>query len=110
MSVKANINHLKGAPRKARLVADMIRGKSVNDALNILRFTKKYVSVDFLKLVNQALANAGQKGGYDPDNLFVSKIEVNQGPTSKRFRPRSRGMASPLIKRTSHIKLELGER
>ncbi len=108
MSVKSKIRYLRVTPRKARLVADMIRGKKVQAALNQLMFCNKYVAKDFIKLLRQAIANAEQKGGYDPDRLVVQKVEVNQGPTMKRFMPRARGMASPILKKMSHIELEIG--
>ncbi len=110
MSVKASIKHLRVSPRKARLLADMIRGKSVQKALDALRFTKKKTSIDFIKLVKQAVANAGQKASVDTDQLIVGKVFVNQGPVMKRFMPRAKGSASPILKRFSHIYLELIER
>lgn len=110
MTVKASVKHLRVSPRKARLVADMIRGLQVQKALNALAFSSKSVALDFSKLLKSAINNADQKGGIDPDNLYISRLEVGDGPTMKRFMPRARGMASSIMKRTSHIKIELEER
>lgn len=91
------------APRKVRLVADLIRGKGVEEALNILQFTEKRSSEPLAKLLKSAVANADEKGNVNVDKLFVSKITVDGGPTIKRFRPRAMGRATPILKRTSHI-------
>lgn len=110
MSAKARISHLRVTPRKARLVADLIRGKKVQEALDILAFTNRYVSKDFTKLLRSALANAEQKGGMDPDNLFIKTLMVDQGPIIKRWQARARGVAAKIQKKTSHITLVLGEK
>lgn len=109
-SVKAKISYLRVAPRKARLVCDLVRGKKVGQALDILRFTKKGCSRDILKLLLSAVANANVKGGFDVDNLFVQKITVDPGPILKRWLPRARGMATPIQKRTSHVTVVLTEK
>lgn len=106
----ARIRFLRVTPRKAMLVANLIRGKKVQDALDTLSFTKRYVATDFKKLVKSAMANAEQKGGMDPDNLYVKKVTVDRGPIMKRWSARARGMASKIEKRTSHITLVLDEK
>ncbi|MCC7344032.1 50S ribosomal protein L22 [Deltaproteobacteria bacterium PRO3] len=110
MSAKACISYLRVTPRKARLVADLIRGKKVQAALDLLSFTNRYVAKDFKKLLRSALANAEQKGGMDPDNLIVKTVMVDQGPTIKRWQARARGSAYKIEKKTSHITLILEEK
>lgn len=105
----AKLRHLRIAPRKVRLVADLIRGKNVEEALSILQFTNKRSSVPLAKLVQSAVANADQKEGVDIDRLYISKICVDGGPTIKRFRPRAMGRATPILKRTSHISIALDQ-
>jgi large subunit ribosomal protein L22 len=108
--VKAKISYLRVAPRKARLVCDLVRGKKVQEALDLLRFTKRGCSRDILKLIQSAVANANVKGGFDVDNLYVHRIRVDQGPILKRWLPRARGMATPIQKKTSHITVILTEK
>ena len=91
------------APRKVRIVADLIRGKSVADALAILKFTPKRGAVLLNKVLRSAIANAENNFDMDSDNLVVSKCFVDEGPTLKRIHPRSRGQAFSIFKRTSHI-------
>lgn len=105
----ARLRHLRMAPRKARIIAKMIRGKDVTQAINELRFTKKAGSREFFKLLVSAVANAEDKGGVDVDNLVVSEVYVDQGPTLKRWRPRAMGRATRIEKKTSHITLEVSE-
>ncbi|MFH1820551.1 MAG: 50S ribosomal protein L22 [Candidatus Nealsonbacteria bacterium] len=109
MPVKAKVSYLRIAPRKVRLVADLIRGKKAIDAKNILGFTTKKAAEPILKLLNSALANAKNNLKIETDNLFVSKIEVNEGPKLKRWRPRARGRAFEIQKKTSHVNLILDE-
>lgn len=104
---KAQLRHLRIAPQKVRLVADLIRGKQVEEALNILQFTQKRSSQPLAKLVKSAVANADQKGGVDIDSLYVGKCFVDGGPVLKRFMPRAQGRATPIIKRTSHVTVAL---
>src|SRR3990167_2975697 len=108
--VKAKIRYLRVAPRKTRLVCDLIRGMKVQKALDTLRFTKRACSRDILKLILSAVANANVKGGFDVDNLYVHRITVDQGPILKRSLPRARGMATPIQKKTSHISVILTEK
>jgi large subunit ribosomal protein L22 len=90
-------------------VADLIRGKKVEDALDILAFTPRKASRLISKLVKSAIANAGQNESIDVDTLFIKKVFVNGGPTLKRFRPRAMGRATTIRKRTSHITVVLDE-
>ena len=104
--VKAQLKSYRQSPRKVRLVADLVRGKKVNDALALLSFTTKRASNPFGKLISSAIANA--KGlSILPENLIVKKISVDAGATLYRRRPRSRGMANTIRKRTSHISVTL---
>src|SRR5512139_1414589 len=108
MEVKAKLRFVRVGPRKAQLVADLIRGKGSEEALNILTFTKKAAAKTVIKLLKSALANANQKK-VDVDHLYVKKITVDQGPTMKRFMPRALGRATTIRKRTSHINIVLDE-
>jgi large subunit ribosomal protein L22 len=95
------------APRKARLVADEIRGKSVPEAASILQFTNKRAAGIVGDVIKSAAANAEHNFEADPDVLRVKTIKVDEGPTIKRFRPRAMGRATMIRKRTSHITVEL---
>ena len=110
MEIRARLRFVRIAPRKARLVADLIRGKKSEEALNILTFTKRGASETIIKLLKSAIANATQKKTIDVDRLYVKKITVDQGPTMKRFTPRALGRATTIRKRTSHIHMILDER
>lgn len=109
MQVSAKLRNLHIAPRKVRLVADLIRGKKAEQALSILNFTTKGASEPILKLVKQAMANAKNNLQLDPNNLFVFKISVDEGPKQKRWMPRARGQAYEIQKKTSHINLIMEE-
>lgn len=108
MEARAIAKYTRIAPRKVRLVVDLIRGKETEDAVNILRFTTKVASKTVLKVLNSAVANAQQKGARG-DALVVSEVYVDEGPTLKRFRPRAMGRASRIRKRTSHITVVVTE-
>jgi large subunit ribosomal protein L22 len=110
MEVKARLRFARISPRKARLVADLVRGKRSEEALNILSFTKKASGKILIKLLKSAIANATQKKTIDIDRLYVKQIMVDQGPTMKRFQPRALGRATTIRKRTSHINIVLDER
>lgn len=103
MEIKANLNYLRISPRKVRLVSDLIKGKAVRDVEIILRSTTKRSALPILKLVRSAVANAKNNFQIDKNTLFVKNILVNKGPTLKRSLPRSRGMTTPINKRSSHI-------
>ncbi len=104
MEATATLKYLKASPQKVRLVADLVRGKKVEEALQILRFTKKSCAKDLEKLVRSAVANAENKEATaDVDDLVVSKIYVNDGPREKRVQPAPMGRAYRIQKRKSHI-------
>lgn len=107
---KACLRSLRVTPQKVRLVADLIRGKQVEEALNILLFTPKKSAKPLEKLLRSAVANADQQGGVDLDNLYVGAVTVDHGPTLKRFRARAMGRAAPILKRTSHVTIGLEQR
>jgi len=107
MPVTAKLCYLKIAPRKVRLVADLIRGKSVEEAENILNFTTKKVVLPLLKLLKQATANAKNNFQLVKENLYISKIVVDEGPKLKRWIARARGRADEIQKKTSHITMTL---
>jgi large subunit ribosomal protein L22 len=109
MEIKAKLSNLRTAPRKVRLVADLVRGKSVPQAQSILLFTVNKSARHVLKLLNSAVASAKNNNQLSEENLFISKITVDEGPKLKRWHPMSRGRAFPIIKRCSHIALTLGE-
>lgn len=108
MPAVAKLKYLRVAPRKMRLVADLIRGKSVEEAKTILNFTNKKAAFVLTKLLKSAIANA-KNLGLEEKNLFISKITVDEGPKYKRWMPRARGAASEIQKKTSHITLILDE-
>ncbi len=110
MEAKAIARYIRIAPRKARLVVDQIRGKNVIDAENILRFSERGASEVVFKVVHSAAANANDLYGLRPENLYVKEAYVDQGPTLKRFRPRAKGSASPVRRRTSHITIVVASR
>ncbi|OGZ24611.1 MAG: 50S ribosomal protein L22 [Candidatus Nealsonbacteria bacterium RIFCSPLOWO2_01_FULL_43_32] len=107
MPSTASLPYLRIAPRKVRLVADLIRGKSVIQARDILNFTTKKAARPLLKLLNSAIANAKDNLKLDEAQLFITKIEVDEGPKLKRSRPRARGQAYEIQKKTSHLNLVL---
>jgi large subunit ribosomal protein L22 len=110
MEVKASLKYARIGAQKARLVADLIRGKGVNEALKSLTFLDKKGGDLFKKLLESAVANAEQKNVIDVDNLFIKTVFVDQGPSMKRFRPRAQGRAFMVKKKISHINLVLDER
>ena len=105
--VRARARYVRSAPRKARLVMDHIRGKPVEQAQAILRHAPRAVSVDILKLLNSAVANAESNHELGADELRIRKAFVDEGPTIKRYRPRALGRATRIHKRTSHMTIEL---
>ncbi|MFA5838668.1 MAG: 50S ribosomal protein L22 [Candidatus Paceibacterota bacterium] len=108
--MKATLKQYRQSPRKVRLVADSIRGKSVNKALAELRFVSRRASGPIEKLLKSAVSNAEKNSNKDREKLFVKEIRVDEGITMKRMMPRSRGRGFRINKRASHITLELGER
>ncbi len=110
MRVKAVSKYVRSSPQKARLVADLVRGKSVPEALAILRFANKSVAHDFRKTVQSAAANAENNFQLEPANLYIAEIFADDGPVFKRLRPRSRGRGDQYVKRTSHLTVVVDER
>ncbi|MDI2586280.1 MULTISPECIES: 50S ribosomal protein L22 [Psychrobacillus] len=107
---KAIAKTVRIAPRKVRLVVDLIRGKQVGEAVAILQLTPKTASPVVEKVLKSAVANAEHNYDLDINNLVVSEIFVDEGPTLKRFRPRAQGRASAINKRTSHITVVVSEK
>jgi large subunit ribosomal protein L22 len=105
--VRARARYVRCAPRKARLVIDHIRGKSVDEARAILRHTPRSASRDVLKVLESAVANAESSHELTADELTVAKAFVDEGPTIKRYQPRALGRATRIRKRTSHMTIEL---
>ena len=103
MQTKAVAKYVRVSPRKARIVVDTIRGKNVVDALDSLSFNERAVSEVVSKVVSSAAANAEHNYGVRRENLVIKEAYVDEGPTIKRYRPRAKGSASPINKRTSHI-------
>ena len=110
MEAKATLKFARLSPQKTRLVVDMIRGRGVQDALNILKFSPKRSAAIVSTLVSSAIANAEQNGVDDVDRLIVKAISVDQGPALKRFMPRAQGRATKIRKPTSHITVVLDEK
>ncbi|MFA5432060.1 MAG: 50S ribosomal protein L22 [Candidatus Paceibacterota bacterium] len=107
MAFEVKLNHLHIAPRKARLVADLVRGKTAEEAQTILNFTVKRACDPILKLLNSALTNAKLTKNISASDLFISKITIDEGPAGKRVLPKSRGRGEVVKKRTSHVILIL---
>ena len=111
MDVKARLRHVRLAPQKTRLVADMIRGKNVTEAMNVLTFTRKKAARALQALLKSALANAEENHKVvDVDDMVVKKITVDEGVAWKRQMPRARGTANQIKKRTSHVTIVLNEK
>ena len=110
MEAKAMARTVRIAPRKARLVIDLIRGKQVGEAYAILKHTPKAASPVVEKVLKSAIANAEHNLNLDINSLYVKEAYVNEGTTLKRFRPRAQGRASQINKRTSHITIVVAEK
>ncbi len=106
----ATLRHVRISPQKVRLILGLIEGKEVDRALDILQFAPKKGAQIVSKLLKSAISNAREKGSVDLDELLVSGCWADPGRTMKRFMPRARGMATPILKRSSHITLVLGAR
>lgn len=104
--MKAVLKNYRQSPRKVRLIADLVRGKTVKEALATLAFVDKRAAEPFAKVIRSAAANAAQ-AGTQADSLKIVKVTVDKGVTFKRFMPRARGSASPINRRSSHITIEL---
>jgi len=105
--VRASARYVRIAPRKVRVVADQIRGRDVEDALALLRFSPRGASVTLMKLIESAAANAENNHDLDPEEMRISEISVNEGPTMRRYRARARGRATRIDKRSCHINVAL---
>jgi len=108
MGWQAKHRYARISARKARLVTDLIRGRDVQDALNILKFTPNRAAVMISKVLTSAIANANEAEA-DVDRLYVDEAYVDEGPTIKRWHPKDRGRAHPIMKRTSHITVVVEE-
>ena len=109
MEARAKLSYARISSRKVKIVIDMIRNKTVGDAMGILKTTPKAASELLIKLLESAMANAVNNHNMNADNLYVAEIFANQGPTLKRVRPRAQGRAFRIRKRTSHITIVLKE-
>lgn len=110
MEAIARIKYQRGSAKKVRLVADLIRGKNVLEAKKILAFSRRKAGRILMKVINAAIANAANKAGkIEPDNLVVSRIFVDEGPTLKRYRPRAMGRADLLRRRTFHVTMAVSD-
>ena len=109
MEVSARLRFVRLSPRKARLVADQIRGLPVERADEVLTFSRKRAAFVIKKVLDSAIANAEHNEGADIDELRVSSVCIDQGPVHKRFRPRARGRATRILKPTSHITLTVAD-
>lgn len=109
MEVKAKLKFARISPQKARLVVDQVRGLPVENALEVLSFSQKKAAAMVKKILDSAIANAEHNEGADIDDLTITKVMVDQAPTMKRIRPRAKGRANRILKRTSHITLFVGD-
>lgn len=110
MEARAIAKHVRIAPRKIRIVADLVRGKNVSEAMAILRFTPKVGSKVVEKVIRSAVANAEHNNDMNVDALYISEIFVDQDSTMKRIHPRSRGQAFKILKKSSHVTVVVKER
>lgn len=110
MGKEATLRYLRVSPRKVRMVGDAIRGEKVSKALDYLQFSGRGVAKPLSKLVKSAVVNASKEKGVDIDNLYIKELRVDGGPVMKRWLPRAKGMATPILKRTSHVKIVLDEK
>ena len=110
MEARAVSKYLRVSPQKTRLVADMVRGKKVDEALILLRFTPKKSGRLITKVLRSAMANAENTKTVDLEKLYIKTIKIDQGPRLKRFRPRAMGRATKIIKPSSHITVVLDEK
>lgn len=110
MEVRAIAKHIRISPLKVNYICSEIRGKHVDEALAILQFTPKRGAKVLEKVLNSAIANAENNFNLDRDDLYVSEAYANEGPQMKRWRPKARGMAHPIIKRSSHVGVVVKER
>jgi large subunit ribosomal protein L22 len=110
MEVAAKLKHARISPQKCRLVADQVRGKPVEQALQILTFSPKKAAAIIKKVLESAIANAEHNEGADIDELKVSTIFIDEGPTMRRWKARAKGRVNHIIKRTSHVTVKVGDK
>ena len=110
MEAKAYLRYVRISPRKVQIVCDLIRGKDAGTAMAILAQTPKAASEPMLKLLKSAVANAEHNNGMDVENLYVSTVVANPGPTLKRGMPRAKGSYNRILKRTTHITIGVSEK
>lgn len=110
MEAKAIAKYVRISPLKVNYICDEIRGQKVDDALSMLKFTNKRGAYELYKVLHSAVANAENNLHLDRDSLYVKKAYANDGPTMKRFRPKAKGMAYPILKRSSHIGVVVAEK
>ena len=109
MKVIAEGKNIRISPRKVKLVADNLIGKNASETLEVLRFVQKKASLPLSKVLKSAINNATNNNKLNEKKLVIKEVVVNEGPRLKRYLPRSRGMANPIIKRTSHIRVVVEE-
>lgn len=110
MEIKASAKFVRTSPKKMRLVVNLVRGLDVDEAIIQLNFSKKDAALPVSKLIKSAIANGAESDDLKSNNLFIKEIRVDEGPTLKRWMPRAMGRATPIRKRSSHIKLILAEK
>jgi large subunit ribosomal protein L22 len=110
VEARAIAKYVRISPRKMKPIVDLVRGKNIDEALAILKFTPRKGARVLEKVINSAVANAENNYGMDRDSLYVYQVYANQGPTLKRWRPRAQGRAYQILKRTSHIGVVVKER
>ena len=110
MEIRAKGRFIRISPQKIRLVMEQVRGKKVEEALNLLSFAPQKGARILKKLLDSAVANAQQNADVDVDSLYISKVYADEGPTLKRWRPRAQGRATRIRKRTSHLTIILDEK
>ncbi len=108
--MKANLRRIRLSPKKANIVAGLVRGKAVEEALNILKFTPKKSAAAIYKVLQSAASNAETNDGKDRKNLVIESIIINKGPFYKRHLPSTRGRALPINKPTTHITIQLADK
>ena len=109
MNTQAVLKFVCLSPMKGRLVADMVRGKKVDEAINILKFSNQRAAGIIKKVLDSAIANAENNDGADIDELRISEIMIDQGPVMKRISPRAKGRADRILKRTSHVTVRVSD-
>ena len=115
MEAKAQAKYVRTTPMKARRIVDVVRGKRALEAVNVLRFAPQAAAVPVRKVIESAIANArfkAERDGerFDENELFITEVYADEGPTLKRFRPRAQGRAGRILKRTSHITVIVGDK